>query len=88
MLEIILIIIVVIADALRDAWWNTTTYFKCHVPKWIAFYTPLVYILWKMGLQWYWIVLLAVICHFLWNFVAKKAGMVTAGSIWKKIFGK
>jgi len=88
MLEIILIVVVVIADALRDAWWNRTNFWQCHIPKWIAFGLPIIYILWKSCLAIHWIISLAVFCHFLWIFVAKKAGMETAGSFWKKLFHK
>jgi len=87
-IAVAVIIITVIFDAMRDAWWNSTTFFKCHIVKWISFFLPVCFILWLVGLKWYWIVVLAVFCHFLWIFVAKKAGMKTAGSIWKKIFGK
>ena len=86
MIEIIIIIIVVIADALRDSWWNKANFWQSHVPKWIAFYTPLIYILWKSGLQWYWIIVLAIFCHFLWIFTTKSAGMQSAGSVWIKIW--
>jgi len=86
-IAVIVIIITVIFDALRDAWWNTTTFWKCHIPKEISFLLPICFILWLVGLQWYWIVVLAVICHFLWKYVAKSAGMATAGSLWKKIWG-
>ena len=83
MIEIIIIIIVVIADALRDSWWNKTNFWQCHIPKWIAFYTPLIYILWKLGLQWYWIIPFALFCYFLWTWIARKAGMPNAGSLYR-----
>ena len=83
---ICLIIIVVIFDALRDAWWNMTNFWQCHIPKWIAFFLPIIYILWDIKLQWYWIIVLAVGCNILWRFVANKAGMETAGSVWIRLY--
>lgn len=76
MIEIILIAWATVFDALRDryypklanAWprW-TREQWRWHIFKWLAFYPPLVYIVWSFHI--YEKFLLAMICFFIWRFV-------------------
>ena len=85
MVEIIIIIVAVFFNALANSWWNVTNFWKCHIPKWIFFFLLTGYVALNSGLQWYWIIVLAIFCHFLWIFTAKYIGkMENAGSLWKK----
>lgn len=66
-------IIVVICDALRDAWVNRAVeWWQWHTVKWIAFYSPFIIVtllrvkLTKRNLKWY--VAYALLCWLLWQF--------------------
>lgn len=72
MIELAIIIIVTICDALRDRWtfdlgpaW-TKKQWRWHIVKWLAFYLPLLYIVVKMGVG-RMTAVLAIVCFFLWR---------------------
>ena len=66
MLTVLVVLQAVAFDAIRDGnlhtgWW------QFHVPKWIAFYTPLIYIVWMSGLRIRAIAALAFASWILWS---------------------
>ena len=49
-MEIVAVVIILVAtgfDALRDAWMRSASWWKRHAVKWISFYLPLAWILYR-----------------------------------------
>jgi len=73
---IIVIVLTVFFDALRDGFINDPNWWKRHIFKWLAFYIPILYIMIvHVGLVWWWI-LLVPCCWIIWqvaiHYIAKK----------------
>ena len=67
------IVITVFFDALRDGWYGRIGWWKWHIVKWIAFYTPIIYILW-VNFAWYWILAMAIPAWLLWRLGLRLTG--------------
>lgn len=83
MVEIVIVFVVTITDALRDRWHGelgdtgpffdwTKKQWRWHLVKWIAFYTPLVYVVARAQLELVWLLVLSVFSFFLWRLVYSK----------------
>jgi len=84
---VLAIIISVFFDEIKDAYWNVSSFWKCHVPKWISLSVLYLFILIVINLEWWLWLLLAAFCHCLWMYSAKYvAPMPTAGSVWIRLF--
>lgn len=68
-------------DAVRDVWMRDAGWWKRHIPKWISFYTPMMYILYaSVPFGWLW--LYTVIgAWILWQL-----GMRYAGAKWESMW--
>lgn len=71
---IVIIFFAVICDAWRDGWLGKE-WWPRHIAKWLAFYPPLIYILWRDGLlvvkNIETIFIMAATCLFIWRVVYK-----------------
>lgn len=72
-LAIVVILLATIFDAVRDATFGRWPWLPWHGVKWIAFYSPLVYIVWYEKMPVFDVVVLAAICLGLWEVVSRLA---------------
>lgn len=68
-------------DALRDAWMRTASWWKRHAVKWISFYLPLTYIMFR-DVPWVWWGPLAIVCWVAWRMSLRYIGGVKWESMW------
>jgi hypothetical protein len=84
---IIVIIISVLFDEIRDAYWNVTNFWKSHIPKWISMFSLWIFTLIVIKLEWWLCIILTVCCHYIWHYSADYiVYMPSAGSLWKKLW--
>lgn len=66
MIEIILILIYVITDSLRDKLFGMVNWWLWHIIKWIEFYLPIFYIIYKTNFSIRFWIIFTIICTIVW----------------------
>ncbi len=95
-MEIIIIIAIIIIatffDALRDGWKEQDVgFWKWHTVKWIAFFLPLIYCVYRLivlGISFWPMVVVVLVSWILWQFVIHVICGRNWTSVWIKLFKK
>ena len=74
-IALIVIIITVFFDSLRDGFKDDKNWWKRHIVKWLQFYIPILFVM-VVHLDWKWWIILPIPCWTIWQVtifhVAKK----------------
>lgn len=94
MLEYIALIVVVMTvffDALRDGFFKNQNWWKRHIVKWLQFYIPILFVM-VVHLDWKWWLILPIPCWILWQVALHYVACVEWESMWirwaKKVWSK
>ncbi len=72
MIEIIIIIVSTICDALRDKHFGEWDWLKWHIVKWLDFYPPLAYVLFKSNMNLFYQLIVTIFSYLIWKYVYEK----------------
>ena len=84
---IIVVCIAVFFDALRDGHIDCNNWWKRHIFKWLAFFPPIVYILFVCKMQILHVAILIPVCWLLWQIGLRLSGK-TWESMWIRLIKK
>jgi len=80
-----LVLVSVAADALRDAWYGHESYWRYHIPKYLAFIPPLAALLFLHVSWWLWLPVAAV-SWIVWRVTLRRIGGKNWPSVWGRVF--